>query len=69
MFSFFKLLLNSFTKVEIFLYFLHNKNTKKEKKRTQKEIKNTDINPYITYAVEFFIFIAKQSATNSPINQ
>ena len=33
------------------------------------EIKNTDINPYITYAVEFFIFIAKQSATNSPINQ
>ena len=33
MFSFFKLLLNSFTKVEIFLYFLHNKNTKKEKKK------------------------------------
>ena len=36
---------------------------------TDVEIKNTDINPYITYAVEFFIFIAKQSATNSPINQ
>ena len=36
---------------------------------TSVEIKNTDINPYITYAVEFFIFIAKQSATNSPINQ
>ena len=34
-----------------------------------KEIKNTDINPYITYAVEFFIFIAKQSATNYPINK
>ena len=27
-----------------------------------KEIKNTDINPYITYAVEFFIFIAKQKS-------
>ena len=34
-----------------------------------KETKNKDINPYITYAVEFFIFITKQSATNSPINQ
>ena len=33
-----------------------------------KETKNKDINPYITYAVEFFIFIPKQSATNSPIN-
>ena len=40
-----------------------------EPTKDKKEIKNTDINPYITYADEFFIFIAKQSATNSPINQ